>query len=167
MLLSKNLRRHSPCTAIRYVSLVAVLNVLSAAAISAAETEADKDVAAVQGQWTRQQQTKRGLVTIVKTHAGQTTTVAALDAAGKLLYEHQSEFKIERAGKLRLFIYFNKVVTAGPDKGKTSNETRSYVYRVVDDHFVEVHGLQEGDKGRPFMVIWKRVPRKKGEGKST
>ena len=152
---------------IRCAILLSAWQLNTLVARSAEESENVKDVAAVQGQWTRQQQTKRGLITIVKTHAGQATTLAAFDAAGNLLYEHQSEFKIERAGKLRLFIYFNKVVTAGPDKGKTSNQIRSYVYRVVDDHFVEVHGLQEGDKGRPSMVIWKRVPPQKQEGKST
>lgn len=48
-------------------------------------------------------------------------------------------------GRLRIFTFFNNVITAGPQKGQIDKAPTSFVYRVTGDTFFEVNGLLIGD----------------------
>ena len=115
------------------------------------------ELAKVQGKWGRQMKTANGVVQIVKQHMGHKTTVTYLDAKGNVLAEKESEFRLELTGRVRIFTFFNNVVTAGPQKGQADKKPKSYIYRIEGDTFIEVNGLLVDDKGEPNVHIWKRI----------
>ena len=80
-----------------------------------------------------------------------------LDAEGNVIAAKRSEFRVEQTGKVRIFTFFNNVISAGPQKGQTDNEPKSYIYRVNGDTFVEVNGLLMGDDAEPVAFTWERV----------
>jgi hypothetical protein len=141
------------------LSTASVLVVIAAGAADkdANDAERAKAVAEVQGQWVRRQSTPQGVVTLMKEHKGNTTTMRATDAAGKELYAHGSEFTVEQSGKVRVFTFFNRTIMAGPDKGQIAKEPVSFVYRVHNDQFIEVHGVLEDDMNPPRMLVWERM----------
>jgi hypothetical protein len=129
-----------------------------ASAVSAAQIE-DKPAepaAVVQGRWVRQQNTPDGAVTLVKEHQGNSTTLTATDAAGKILYAHTSQFTVEDLGKVSILTFSNRVITAGPQKGGTQKESTSYIFRVHNDRFLEVRGVLEDDPSPPGIIVWER-----------
>lgn len=119
----------------------------------------DEDMERVQGRWQRLVKDSDGkTIRVEKFHKGNTTILTAKDEDGKVVYSHTSEFTLERAGKIRIFTYFNVVIAEGPNRGAAGDERHSYIYRVGDDRFVEVHGMligQEADE--PSMIVWDRV----------
>lgn len=117
---------------------------------------------AVQGKWVRHQTTANGRVKIVKEHKGQRTIVTAYDDKENVLYSHESEFKVELSGRVRIFTFFNRSITAGPNAGQKFKEPASFVYRIAENRFIEVHGILEGDANPPNMIIWDRVEEAKG-----
>jgi hypothetical protein len=141
----------------RVAALFAV-SVLFIIAAGAADKDAEqaKAVAEVQGQWIRHQSTPQGVITFVKEHQGNSTRMQATDAAGKVLYAHASEFTIAQSGKVRIFTFFNRTVTAGPDQGQTAKEPVSFVFRVHNDQFVEAYGVLDDDPNPPRMLVWER-----------
>lgn len=112
---------------------------------------------AVQGKWMRRQATANGRVTIVKEHQAQKTIVNAYDDQGKLVYAHTSDYTIEQSGKVRIFTFSNRTITAGPNAGQIIKDPASFVYRVAENRFIEVHGVLDGDTNAPLMIIWERV----------
>jgi len=112
---------------------------------------------AVQGKWLRHQATATGPVKIVKEHKGQNTIVTAYDDKRNVIYSHESEFKIEQSGKVRIFTFFNRTITAGPNAGQKLKDPVSFVYRIAENRFIEVHGILDGDSNAPNMIIWDRV----------
>ena len=123
-----------------------------------AEEPAKLDAAmmAVQGKWTRIQQTQNGPVRLLKEHRGNKTSLVAYDPMGKVLYAHDSEFRLETMGRVQVLTFFNRKVTAGPDIGQEETGESSFVYRVQKDEFVEAWGLLENDPSPPRMILWKR-----------
>jgi phosphodiesterase/alkaline phosphatase D-like protein len=111
----------------------------------------------VQGKWVRHQATANGPVKIVKEHKAQNTIVTAYDDKDNVIYAHESEFKIEQSGKVRIFTFFNRTITAGPNAGQKIKEPVSFVYRVAENRFIEVHGVLDGDTNAPNMIIWDRL----------
>ena len=114
-------------------------------------------IAEVQGKWVRTVTTPSGTFRILKEHTGNKTTVTIMDADGRVVEAKKSEFRLENSGKVRIFTFFNNVITAGPQKGRTDNEPHSYIYRVAGDTFVEVNGLLIGDDAAPVAFTWERV----------
>jgi len=144
---------------VRFALLAAVVASAAASAGTgfAEEQPAFDDAAkAIQGKWTRVQQTADGPVRLLKEHRGNKTSLAAYDAKGNVLYAHESEFKLEMTGRIRVLTFFNRKVTAGPDKGQESQEESSFVYRVHNGEFIEAWGLLENDPSPPRMILWKR-----------
>lgn len=111
---------------------------------------------AVQGRWIRHQDTANGRITIIKEHKAQHSTVTAYDDKRNVIHAHESEFKIEQSGKVRIFTFFNRTITAGPNAGQKSKEPVSFVYRVAENRFIEVYGVLDGDTNVPNMIIWER-----------
>jgi hypothetical protein len=93
----------------------------------------------------------------VKEVIGNQSSVTTYDDAGNIVEAHGSTIKVEKRGPVRIFSYFNLVVTAGPDKGHTEAGTNSYIYRIDDDTMTEVWGLLEGDPNPPRMFVWRRI----------
>lgn len=141
---------------IRLAFLIALLAVAAVTAIQADEPELDAATKEVQGKWFRVQQMPDGPVRLLKEHRGNKTFLVANDQKGKVLYAHESEFRVETADKVRILTFFNRKVTAGPDKGQEQKEPQSFLYRVKDGQFIETWGLLENDQSRPAMILWKR-----------
>lgn len=112
---------------------------------------------AVQGKWVRHQATANGRVKIVKEHKAQISIVTAYDDKGNVIYSHESEFKIEQSGKVRIFTFFNRTITAGPNAGQKTKEPVSFVFRVAENRFIEVYGVLDADTNAPNMIIWERA----------
>ena len=94
---------------------------------------------------------------VVKDVANGQSNVATYDDAGNVVESHQSQFKVEKRGPVRVFSFFNVVVTAGPNKGHTLLETNSFIYRIEGDTIIEAWGLLENDPNAPRMFAWRRV----------
>ena len=143
----------------RQITIVILLALSLAFAMSVAANgdEPIEPTKAVQGKWERHQTTANGPVKIVKEHKGQRTIVTGYDDKLNVIYSHESEFKIEQSGKVRIFTFFNRTITAGPNAGQKIKEPVSFVYRVAENRFIEVHGVLDGDTNAPNMIIWDRI----------
>lgn len=115
---------------------------------------------AVIGKWTRQQPSPMGRVRFVKEHTETKTIVTAFDEKGVAIYAHESEFRTEVSGQVRLLTFSNRTITAGPGAGQTSKEPSSFIYRVAGNQFIEVHGALQDDKDPPLMFVWERLEEK-------
>lgn len=137
--------------------LAIVSTTLLADRVSADETPAT-NLQSLQGTWER---TGRGndkqIVTVRKQITGDSETITYTDKDGTVLREHRAEFKLEVSGRIQLFTYFNLRVTAGAKKGELQAAPSSYIYRLDDDEFTEVHGMLVGDKGTVRVSTYQRV----------
>lgn len=114
------------------------------------------ELAKVQGKWVRTMKTDSGTFKVIKEHQGNTTILTFFDSMGNVVAGKKSEFRLEKTGKVRIFTFFNNVVTAGPQKGQTDKEPQSYIFRVTEDSFFEIRGLLIGDDVEPVAITWKR-----------
>ena len=105
----------------------------------------------------RTQATPNGLIRLVKEHKGHKTVVTASDDKESVIYSHESEFKVEQSGRVRIFTFSNRVITAGPNTGAKIAAPLSFVYRIGDDRFIEAHGVLENESTAPTMIIWERI----------
>jgi len=94
---------------------------------------------------------------VVKDVANGQSNVVTYDDAGNVVESHQSQFKVEKRGPVRVFSFFNVLVTAGPNKGHTQVDTNSFIYRIEGDTIIEAWGLLENDPNAPRMFSWRRV----------
>jgi hypothetical protein len=137
--------------------LTCAIALLLVSAASAAEDNAD-DLKRVMGRWERTFTNPAGTqFRVIKDVFENYDTVTTYDDVGNVVTAHRSEFKIEKRGPVRVFSFFNSVVTAGPDKGAQHFETNSYIYRVDDESFIEVWGMLDGDPNPVRVLGWKRV----------
>jgi hypothetical protein len=121
------------------------------------EMTQQQELASVQGKWKRTVKTDGGILTLVKEHVGNKTTLSILDPNDGILAVKSSEFRLELDGKVRVFTYFNNLFTAGPQAGQADKAFKSYIYRVHGDTFFEIHGMLKGDSGPPTVFTWQRV----------
>ena len=108
------------------------------------------------GKWTTKANSKDGPITLVKEHANGTTTLTAFDATKRVLYSKTSEYRTEKHGNVRVFVFSNSQYIAGPNAGKIDKRTKSYVYRVDGRNFFEVRGMVVGTNEPPAIVVWER-----------
>jgi hypothetical protein len=121
------------------------------------DREAADELAKVQGKWSRTVKSDDGIYTMVKEHRGNATTVTVFDAQGNVVAGKKSEFRLEQAGKVRIFTFFDNVITIGPQQGQIDKGPHSYVYKIAGDSFYEVHGVLVGDDSEPLAFSWTRV----------
>jgi hypothetical protein len=120
--------------------------------------EADKaEYQRVAGTWKTTREWQGRTYSGNKTHKGGKSEVSFLDSEGKLLHTHTSEYKLKRLGDIRIFVYFNRKVTAGPNKGDERPGVQRYIYKVVDDQFFEIQGAFASQQGKPSIIVWDRV----------
>jgi hypothetical protein len=143
--------------------LVTLLTISSFALASAEaplkpiEPEAEIELAKVQGTWVRTIKTKDGTLKVVKVHKGHKTTLTYLDSEDNVVAAKNSEFRLENTGKVRIFTFFNNVVTAGAQKGQVDKGPYSYIYRITGDTFFEANGLLIGSDDEPVAFAWRRI----------
>src|SRR4051794_39469638 len=101
--------------------------VLTVLAILPAAVRAENDAADVQGKWERNDTAGGQPVRIVKEHMGNRTTVTVFDAKGKVVAERKSEFEVRVMGAVKLFVYSNMEITAGPNKGQKASGPFTYI----------------------------------------
>lgn len=111
----------------------------------------------IAGLWKASFETPQGTVHHVKEHADGKTTVSVYDAEGALIAQKQSRYELSRSGETRVFTYFDNVATAGPAIGQRDPRRRSYLYRVRDNRFYEVHGMLLDDEGPVVVRVWQRM----------
>jgi YD repeat-containing protein len=118
----------------------------------------EAEYAQVEGTWELAQDTNQAnRWRRVKSHQAGKTTVTAYDAEGKIVGQHNSEYKLKKSGLARIFVYFNVVPATGPSKGHELPGPFYYAYNVQDNTFVEAYGLLVGDDRSPRVLLWNRV----------
>jgi hypothetical protein len=94
---------------------------------------------------------------VYKEVIGDQSTVTTFDDVGNVIESHTSTVKIEKRGPVKVYSFFNLMVTAGPNKGHVEPGTNSYIYRDDGETVTEAWGLLEGDPNPPRMFRWKRI----------
>lgn len=130
---------------------------LALCAVAGADDAPPVEPDPIEGKWSRTVDTNAGPVRVVKEHRDGKTTLETFDAAGNLLAAKTSDYELIETEHVRIFTFFNNVVTAGPGTGQVAPDTSSYVYRIEGKRFFEVRGLLK-DQDEPFNVlVWERV----------
>lgn len=138
------------------VLLFGLLAASVAIGVSSADEPRGVD-AALQGKWSRQVKTPNGTATVIKEHRADKTILTAYDDQQRVLYAHESTFECETSGKVKIFTILERRIIAGPNAGQATNEKSQFVYRIVNDKFIEVRGILEADANPPGMIVWDRV----------
>jgi uncharacterized protein (TIGR03067 family) len=125
-----------------------------------AEQTDEEDLAKVQGLWERKGgDDVPGLQHAIKQIAGTHEVVTYYGPRDRVLQAHEVDFKLERRGGVKIFTFFNRVDTEGPNKGNKSAEPVSYIYRADDYTYVEVWGFLPEQAERPAKLLtWVKKP---------
>jgi uncharacterized protein (TIGR03067 family) len=148
--------------------LVATLLSLAAAALSfAAEPPKTKPGAAeaqdlldVQGRWEREEPQGAGTPyqRVIKEVKGNEEVVTYYRSDGSLWRTHRAQFKLSRAGDVRVFSFSNVQITDGDGKGSRFPGPSSYIYVATDRQFKEVTGFLPGQEAQsPTVLLWRRA----------
>ena len=119
------------------------------------------DAAQLQGTW--EQQPDEGPAAsprqrVVKTVDGNTETVTTYGAGGEVVHAQTAKFRLARRGGVPVYTFYDRHITAGPERGRGDAAPRSYVYRLRADEFDEVWGLLPGQEQREVVVKrWRRA----------
>ena len=131
-------------------------------------TSADQDHKSLQGRWERPMagdvDGTQGASRVVKEVRGDHETVTYYDDAGKPVHATTADFKLQRAGRVKLYTFTNLKVTLGRDRGGPPRRPLTYIYRLDGDVYYEGHGLlaDAPPDSTPGVVRWERV--KAGQG---
>lgn len=136
------------------------LILMLASPLLGAEPAPVDDYQAVAGKWVRNDQAGNGSPLQVEQEIiGKKSIVRVFDLNGKLIHEHQAQFRLQRMEEVNVFVYFDLEVTAGPNKGKRQPQPRSFAYRIRKNQFIQVEGLLREDPSPARMLIWlKKTP---------
>lgn len=140
-------------------TLMTTVAFATASAVYAAPPDDAKVTAsdAIMGKWVRHRNTPIGKLTTIKEHFSKRTVVTTYDTKQHLIESHESEYVVDDTGETSIFRYKNKVVLIGPNPGAKDTTERSYIFRVVDNKFYEVHGMHRKDRSRPSVIVWERL----------
>ncbi len=119
-----------------------------------AASQADPDI---EGKWERSLRTKEGVYRIVKEHKQHRTRVQVFDEAGALIQEKTSRYDTKTTGDVRIFTFFDSKYVNSETPGQVDPRETSYIYRVDNGQFHEVHGILRNDKRPVTVIVWKRV----------
>lgn len=123
-----------------------------------ADDKEDQPADAVAGAWERTVETPQGTYRFVKTHLDGKTTLHITGPDGAIVESKTSEYRVSETEAVRIFTYFNNLITAGPNAGERIPGESSYIYRIEEDRFYEVRGLLKSDNGPLQVIVWNRVP---------
>lgn len=111
----------------------------------------------IAGAWERTVTTPQGAYRFVKSHLEGKTTLHVTGPDGTVVESKTSEYRVSETDAVRIFTYFNNVVTAGPNAGRRAAGESSYIYRIDGDRFYEIHGLLKSDERPVQVIVWDRV----------
>ncbi|MGI9516178.1 MAG: hypothetical protein ACR2NP_03955 [Pirellulaceae bacterium] len=74
----------------------------------------------------------------------------------ELIAQWTVDFEVTHANGLNMFTYRNMTFTHGPNEGNTNPGPFSYVFKIHDDEWHEVHGVKQGDSRRPNITVYKK-----------
>jgi hypothetical protein len=112
---------------------------------------------AVGGAWERTVTTPDATYHFVKSHLDGKTTLQVTDSDGAVVESKTSEYRLSETHEVRIFTYFNNVITGGPNAGARVPGEFSYIYRIDGDRFYEIRGLLKDDDGPVEVLVWDRV----------
>lgn len=118
-----------------------------------------KDLQRIQGLWVRTVPGDELFSSAGKTTKevkGDTETVTYYDGSGTVLRSHTAKIRLQRAGPMRIFTFCDITHTAGPKEGEKEEGNKAYVYKVVDDTFVEMWGVLDDSDSRVHAIRWTR-----------
>ena len=79
---------------------------------------------------------------------------------GDTIFKGESDFKLEKAGKFKVYTYSNLKVLAGDSEGQTlltEGKSKYSIYKFDGDIFVTVGGVREDDEDKPRLVRWEKL----------
>lgn len=121
-----------------------------------------EDLDQIQGDWERPILDAQNVVVgrAVKSIAGNVEIVTYSDRSGKVLHAHKTTIEVRRLGPVRVFLYRDKEVIDGPNKGQKTKGTGGYIYKVNKGRFTEVTSLFVGQENQKSEIrIWAKVPK--------
>ncbi len=122
------------------------------------KVQIEKDLAELQGTWFREMRSGIfGKRRITKHIEGDRETITEYDEDGEVQDSYSVKVTLRRAGPIRVFMYSDWVVESGPDKGNKLENRGAYVYKVVDDKFVEIWGVLGEEDSEISVLRWQRV----------
>jgi hypothetical protein len=118
-----------------------------------------EDLEAIQGVWSRTERVGLfGKQRMTKEIKGDTESVTIYTSSGEVSSAHTVKVELRRAGPIKVFMFKDQTFTAGPNQGQTMDATIGYVYKVVDDTFIEIWGILEEGDAEVRVLRWKRSP---------
>jgi hypothetical protein len=131
---------------------------LAARLASTGQQESPDDLDQIQGLWERSERV--GLLAtrrVTKEIEGNRETVTYYTPNGQVESAQQVTISVRRAGPVRIFSYGQMKYTAGPQAGTASDQQAEYLYKIVDDKFVEMWGVLEPDRDTVNVLVWQRA----------
>ncbi len=144
-------------TATRIQSATALCLLLALLGGTAFADDKEQPADPVAGAWERNVDTPQGTYRFVKTHLDGKTTLHITGPDGAIVESKTSEYRVSETEAVRIFTYFNNVITAGPNSGERIPGESSYIYRIEEDRFYEVRGLLKSDTDPLQVIVWNRV----------
>ena len=136
--------------------------------ISGSHLVADDDpkdlLTSIQGDWQRTVERDGTVIRVLKSIGKKQETVRYY-IGQQVVYAHQVDFKVSTTAQGNVFSYDRKTITAGPDTGKSDDEPGSYLFKVQDNTWYEVHRMMPGESGAPWITTYERVDKDSGDGR--
>ncbi len=124
------------------------------AVILAPTTLCADDLQALQGTWETTIQLQNKPYTILKTIKDNTETYDLL-LGDQLIKRHEVTFELKAIDDFSIFSYAQGRVTKGQGLGDPI-PAGNYLYKLKDDTWTAIFGLQKSDQSTPFMLVFKR-----------
>jgi hypothetical protein len=130
--------------------------VLFMASSSFADQDSAELLESIQGKWQRTVERDGKVIRVVKA-VGRKQETISYHIGEEVVYAHRVDFSVSVTSQGYVLSYDNKTITAGPDAGKRDNEKGSYLFKVHDDTWYEVHRMMPGETGAPWITTYKRA----------
>ena len=108
-----------------------------------------------QGTWELTMENRGQEILSIKEIDGNKETISRY-LGDELIVQWTVDFEISNANGMNIFTYRNMTFTHGPNEGNTNPGPFSYVFKIHDGEWHEVHGLMQGDSRRPDITVYKR-----------
>ena len=136
------------------------LALLGLAPVRAAEDPLKADHAKLQGKWKSTIAGANGQSFTTLEFKGDKSILHITNKDGGTIFKGESDFKLEKAGKFKVYTYSNLKVLAGENEGQTlyaDGKNKSSIYKFDGDVFVTVGGVREDDEDKPRLVRWEKL----------
>ena len=122
----------------------------------ASADEPTKDLLnAVQGSWQRTFKRGDSTIRVIKKIDENWETVSYM-IGDDVVQSHRVEFDVRSTPLGNVFSSQRKEFLAGPNAGKKTSETGSYLFKLEGNQWYEVHRMMPGDQGEPWINVYTR-----------